>query len=686
MNEHIEPTIEDDFFSKDSEYDHLQVTSRESGPLSDSRYAASLNESSSQFPDRVKAIAKRWGWSEPTLSVLREAEIHNAVHTKRLKTLDVMVVLDLITPEQVEEVLLIQRESRQKGINRRAYDIAAELSVNKQLVEDSKNRVLAASNNIQYIENIDNASVRLHESMFGDNEAVRAKCLEMNAVLCRIQNGTPVIIFGEFGTEYQKFTNMGRPEKQKNAIYKALIGEGNTRPAGLVFALAHPDVVSNASKNIVAGKDSAETEQKISIAALLADKDKEKQKFGQILRHACSIGASDIHIDPKEYYKAIPIILKVHGAGRELPTSLEPTMAEYQKIKDYVITISGGSDSFGQRILLPQDGHFVVVDEADNRFNIRCSFIPDGNVFTFTEQLVSINMRVIKHGTGAVDLASSNVPEEVIELLRKNVQLGEGATYIVGPTGSGKSTTMFGMVEEHRRMYGGTKTRLSFEDPVERDAPGIQQTQVSKKAKAEYDNPFDPYAKAMLRHAPNMILFGEVRDGDSAIAVGSASATGHYVLTSLHAQTPATAIERLLNMVPNGHRHMVMENLGMIIGQRLIPTLCDNCKVERECSTEERNSLNYWLRKKGQISLMEELPERMYFKHEAGCEHCRYQGKSGIAPVYEVVDLYPEHKSQLLKPDADIDSIIHSARHKSMQESAMDLLLEGRVDITAFLG
>lgn len=638
------------------------------------------NESMDKYSQAAEFIAvHQWGWTDPPKTVINEALIHAKAKEERLRTLEIMVELNLITPEIMHRVLESQKQAppNERG---RSFELAAELSGNKALLLDDFSRVLAPTKQVQYINQIDMVDIQPHRLM--SEPLIASECERLNAVLVTIQERTPTLVFSSFDDEYIAFKQLGRTERLNNPILSQL---DDDEKSSLILAVSRPDIVAKA-RTISTGSTSGESEASIvKISTLRSDDIRPERKvLAAIFSYATTEGATDIHIDPSKSEKNIPTIFKVNGQGVLGREDITLSHKNYQNIKQYLINISAAA-KMGASLTGPADGYFLLVDEQGKRYNIRCSFIPDGDPFSFSSQLVSIMLRVIAQEEGAVELESMNVPQRVRELIKRSVMLGNGATYICGPTGSGKSTTLFGSINEHVKAFGTSKTRLSFEDPVERQVPHIMQIQLGKEAHRKYDNPYEPYQKAMLRHSPNLILFGEVRDGNSAIAVASASATGHSVLTTLHATTPSTAIERLLNMIPPQFKQMVIQNLNVVIGQRLVGKLCDSCKVQRPITDDERNLIEYALEKSDQTAIMNQLPEELTFKNPSGCRACSYRGVKGVSPVYEVVDLMPTHKRQLYQDNADYEAIISTAREFSLQESALDLVMEGQADIYAFL-
>jgi type II secretory ATPase GspE/PulE/Tfp pilus assembly ATPase PilB-like protein len=310
--------------------------------------------------------------------------------------------------------------------------------------------------------------------------------------------------------------------------------------------------------------------------------------------------ATDIHLAPTARSRSV--LLRVDGVLRPV-FALSPAL---DRLVVYV-KLQAEMDASEQR--LPQDGSFTA-RVLESNFTIRVSTL----ISEFGERMV---LRLLPERSSLDKLADLGFLEEDVELMGKAFSRPHGLILITGPTGSGKSTTLHAALRMQPLIE---RNVLTVEDPVEYRVPVACQTEVNRRAGYEFANAM----RHFLRHDPDIILVGEIRDSETARAALDASSTGHLVLSTLHVGSIFGVMPRLKLLGVDAET--TAENLVAVINQRLVRRICPHCAKPRAATDEERRWLGY-----GQSQ------EALQVFHGAGCSHCRDTGYLGRLPVYEML-------------------------------------------------
>jgi type IV pilus assembly protein PilB len=357
-------------------------------------------------------------------------------------------------------------------------------------------------------------------------------------------------------------------------------------------------------------------------------------------------GASDIHIEPNE--KSLKLRFRIDGVLHEIPSP--PKKMQLPIISR--IKIMSRIDIANMRV--PQDGRFdVKIDGKD--VGLRISTFP-----TFFGENVVI--RILDKTTFNYGMDSIGLPSEDQERLEKLIKKRYGFILATGPTGSGKTTTLYALLKSINSVE---KNIITIEDPVEYTLELIRQSQVNPKAGLS----FDVGLRAILRQDPDLIMVGEIRDREtSSIAIQSAL-TGHMVFSTLHTNDAASAVTRLVEM--GNEPYLVASSLSAIIAQRLVRTICEKCKESYTPSKE-------FLRELGLAPQKDLLLYR-----GKGCEHCKNTGFRGRTAISEILIVDKEIR-ELIIEKASSDRILkaaQSANMRVMKENAIAKAMEGIVEI-----
>ncbi|CAA6819871.1 MAG: Type IV fimbrial assembly, ATPase PilB [uncultured Sulfurovum sp.] len=301
---------------------------------------------------------------------------------------------------------------------------------------------------------------------------------------------------------------------------------------------------------------------------------------------------------------------------------------------------------------LPQDGR-ISIKVAGKSIDIRASSIPTGDGESFVLRL--LGKQAVTYSLGYLDFFDDH-----IELLRKIVKTPHGIFLTTGPTGSGKTTTLYSILNELNNE--DTKV-ITVEDPVEYELDGISQIQV----KSEIDFTFANALRSILRQDPDVIMIGEIRDEETARIAIQSALTGHLVLSTLHTNSALGAVSRLLDI--GMEMFLLNSSINAVMAQRLVRKLCPACKVKSELSAEAREGLKI-------DQLLERYPMEKISPFEAkGCEECNFTGYKGRLPVAEIIPFDNKLKVEFEKNENFTD--IGKLGYRSLQEDATLKYLSG---------
>ena len=344
-----------------------------------------------------------------------------------------------------------------------------------------------------------------------------------------------------------------------------------------------------------------------------------------LLTQALREGASDIHIEPFEQISVVRF--RIDGALRDV---IRPKKAIHASLISR-IKIMAQLDIAEKR--LPQDGR-ITLRIGGKPVDVRVSTLPTGH----GERAV---LRLLDKEAGKLDLSHLGMSDEVLQQFDKLISQPHGIVLVTGPTGSGKTTTLYAALS---RVNAGTTNILTVEDPIEYELAGVGQTQVN----AKIDMTFAKALRAILRQDPDVIMIGEIRDLETAQIAVQASLTGHLVLATLHTNDSAAAVTRLLDM--GIEPFLLSSSLLGVVAQRLVRKLCASCKH----FDGER-----W--------------------HAVGCQHCGQTGYQGRVGVYELLHTTEAIRSQIhhQAAEAEIRIAAQNDGMKTMREDGERWLMAG---------
>ncbi len=295
---------------------------------------------------------------------------------------------------------------------------------------------------------------------------------------------------------------------------------------------------------------------------------------------------------------------------------------------------------------LPQDGR-ILYNRNGKKFDVRVSCLPT----IYGEKIV---MRLLTRHIELLELANLGFSERQLADYCKAIERPHGMILICGPTGSGKSTTLYATL---RRLNKQTGNILTIEDPVEYTLEGVNQVQL----KEEIGLTFTSALRTFLRQDPDIIILGEIRDADTAQMAIRSSLTGHLIFSTIHTNTAWGSIARLSDM--GIHPYLVANTLVMCVAQRLVRLLCPHCKSKEKANGELR-------------TVLPGIDIRHHYK-AVGCDKCYYTGYSGRRAIYEVIPVDDELAAAARHEETDIDDKLRERNIISLRDAGIDLFRRG---------
>jgi type IV pilus assembly protein PilB len=532
---------------------------------------------------------------------------------------DIAVQLGFATREDVETAVASARE--------RGIPTGQVLVERKVLREDQLARVLAQRFGVEYVE-LSDVEIDMGVASMLSSEAIR----RYQAIPIGIADDGALLLA------------MADPANVLTADDVAMITARRVR----VLAASAEDVHQIASRfegiaESIEDISQGEPEDEEQTLAEAADADAPIIKLvHSLIAQAVAQGASDVHITPQEGDTEVE--LRVDGVLHKAATiRRRMTPGVISRIK-----IMADLDISERRI--PQDGRLALTVDS-SRVDIRVVTLPlvggEGAV-----------LRILDGGAVVKELPSLGIAPGDLASLQGALRRPHGAVLVTGPTGSGKSTTLYAALGE---ISGGERSVITIEDPVESRIAGIKQIQVAPRAGMS----FETGLRSMLRADPDVIMVGEIRDSATAQIAVEAALTGHLVLSTLHTRDAPSALSRLTDM--GIEPFLISAAVDCIIAQRLVRLLCPHCK--RPMSLPDALAERYGLR------------DAEVFE-PGGCQRCSHTGYRGRVGVYEVMSMSDELKAMVLER-ARVEEIASLAQHRGMRRLRDDGMDKVRAGLTS---
>jgi type II secretory ATPase GspE/PulE/Tfp pilus assembly ATPase PilB-like protein len=330
-----------------------------------------------------------------------------------------------------------------------------------------------------------------------------------------------------------------------------------------------------------------------------------------IVYYAYTSRASDIHIDPSE--QKVSVRFRIDGVMHNIfafPKDIQEEVISRIKV------LSGLRTDEHQAA---QDGRFRFKAEKDS-FDVRVSITP-----TYYEE--NVVMRILAEPETGFSVDSIGFSKKNLDIVKRNINKPYGMILLTGPTGSGKTTTLYAILKELNKPEVSI---ITIEDPIEYSLEGIEQIQTNQRTGLT----FAAGLRSILRQDPNVIMVGEIRDEETAGISVNAALTGHLLLSTLHTNDAATTLPRLLDM--NIEAFLISSTVNIVVSQRLVRKVCLTCKIKKELTPEEIKSLEATLPKS---YLRNKDISKLDFYEGKGCKECDNSGYKGRIAIHEVLEV-----------------------------------------------
>lgn len=363
--------------------------------------------------------------------------------------------------------------------------------------------------------------------------------------------------------------------------------------------------------------------------------------LNMILVEALSQEASDIHFDPIDHkmvvrYRVDGVLIQKHSLSKEIQNPLTTR-----------IKVLAQLDIAEHR--LPQDGR-MKLRMGGREIDFRVSTVP----VAFGERLV---LRILDRSQMIIGLDKLSIPAPLLKSFRKYIRQSQGIILVTGPTGSGKTTTLYGALSE---ICTSAVNVMTIEDPVEIKLEGMAQISVNSKIALDFARGL----RHMLRQDPDVIMVGEIRDKETAEIAIQASLTGHLVLSTLHTNDAASAVARLIDM--GIEPYLLSSSLLAVVAQRLVRQICPHCKEAYKPSPSELEELNI------------DATDATFYSGK-GCKHCFETGYRGRRGLYELMPVSARIKEQILisADSTQLNRIALQEGMKTLRAQGASLVLQG---------
>lgn len=555
---------------------------------------------------------------------------------KKVRLGDLLVESKLISQAQLEDALADQKKSGRK--------LGRILIENGYIKEDDMLKTLSQQLKIPFVDllhyKFNPDIVKLIPEIQARRFRAVALSQDQHGVLVGMADPTNIFAFDELSRLLQQ------------SIRLAVVRETDL--------LRTIDTVYRKTEEITsfAGELSEElTEGEVDLQALVSDADVTNAPVVKMLQSlfedAVQINASDIHIEPDEH--VLRIRQRVDGV-------LQEHIVEEGNIAPALVSrlkLIANLDISEKR--LPQDGRFSIKIQSHN-VDVRISTMP----IQYGESVV---MRLLDQTRGTYNLEELGMPERVIKTYKRVISRPHGMVLVTGPTGSGKTTTLYAGL----RLLNKPEVKIiTAEDPVEYRLPRINQIQIN----SDIGLTFARVLRSALRQDPDIVLVGEIRDEETAEIAIRSSMTGHLVLSTLHTNSAISTVNRLMDM--NVKSYLLSTALNAIIAQRLVRKICESCKQKKEVHPE----LLAYISKVGG----EQATKASYYKGE-GCAHCNFTGYQGRVGVYEFLEL--DQKLSTVLGRGDTVEFANQARKSpgffTLEHAALQCAMQGTTTLDEVL-
>jgi len=568
---------------------------------------------------------------QAAIRLATESELAPGMPRRGMRLGELLVAQGVVDPQQLAVALAERKRS-----GRRLGRILVEDGV---VTEEAIAKALAVQLHIPYVELNAKTVSPAASRLLTEAQARRFRALPIE------ETGRSVKVGMADPLDYQSYDEIQRllgREVDLVVVTESRLEETLDRVHG------HGDQASGLAKELEQELKIETDEADASVQNLPVEEAPVAKLLQSLFEDAVRSRASDIHIEPQE--RKLQIRFRIDGSLKlhmEAESRIAPAVVQRLKL-------TAGLDIAERR--LPQDGRFVA-KARNSALDMRISSMP-------TQYGESVVLRLLPHNGGLLDLERLGMPAAVLDKVRAFIKLAHGMLLVTGPTGSGKTTTLYGALAQ---LNSPEAKIITVEDPVEYRLPGITQVQVNEKIGLG----FSTVLRSTLRQDPDIVLVGEMRDKDTAETGLRAAMTGHMVLSTLHTNDAASTPMRLLDM--GAPRYLVATSLRLVVAQRLVRTVCTHCTRPYQPNAQEMAFLQTFCGSTSAKGLA----------HGAGCPQCNGTGFLGRLGAYELLEMTPRVVAAF--NGGDTQSYLDAA-HKEIGELSLahhvgNLVRQGRTTV-----
>jgi len=605
-------------------------------------------------------FAREWGWTNPPTDIFQIATQAKAAMS--MMSAEFLVHMGWVTRQECERLL----ESKPQDVKTITWFAKQEKS------NVPMERVMALMNGLPFYEHL--TVLTVHPSMYQPDVMVAAE--QIDAALMQIEGREPVMVFATFAG-LLNFEAMGRSERASNALTKA----ADEIPK---LAVASRDEIS-AVLAMLRSEDSGGSLESANVWNAEAPENKnspEAREITRLIDHALAEKTTDISLRPFRD-GAVKVQMRKLGSMIDPKSTSAKLNAELGTKIIRLLQSKSGANPTNTVQRTPSDGQITYRSSVGDA-HTRLSFIPLNHLGEM-RALNSVSIRLLPRSEESVSMAQLKLSDVVVEQISFAMQLSQGLVLVVGPTNSGKSTTIAGCIGEHVRLFGDSQKRLSVEDPIERFIYGVTQINVLRENQSLSDTDrWSVILRALKRHDPDVISIGEIRDQQTADLCVNSAITGHLALSTLHANDTLMAFDALAKTIDKSKWFQLIESLSVIIAQRLVKELCPHCCRTDAPTPADRKLFSRYLDNIGEETT---LPEKIATAKVGGCDACGGDGFVGLLPLNEVLPFTRKVKDAAgaLLEGGQGRSTLAQARPLTLLQSGMDLLRNHRIQLADLL-
>jgi len=633
------------------------------------------------------SMAQSWGWTTPTRDVINLAQM--AHQYGQMLSGEALKKLNIISASEIEELL----KDKPEDVKLLEYVVSK-----NPIFRPHIDKILTLKKGLPFYDHLDKL-FQLHPLM--DDQKIYEACENLDAVLLTAENCPAVLIFSTF-KQLVSYDTAGREYRSTDPIRAALLKADKPQSGKVYLGLGPRDqIIKHFVKATVNFQQDTIDNSQIWYSE---SAEGPIQKTIVKLLDTCIINqATDLRLVPVRNGGATPM-MRVNGDYIGMPIQ-HIKKDDIEIIKNFLMARSG-ADIKSQKKVVPTDGQMTYQSNCGQVF-LRFSFIPLNHSDRSDQDIQSIAIRIFMNAEVAIDLKDLHLNDDIIKQISTASQFDNGLIVFVGATGSGKSSSIAGAINENVKHYGTTRSRISIEQPVERYLPNITQINVNdvvKKDERIVDG-FELNLRAIKRHDPDVIWVGEIRDAETANTCVASATSGHLVYATLHANNTIVGYDTLLTKVSFDYRFQLIESLSLIVAQQLLKHVCPHCKIVGKPS---QNEVEYFEAITSRLGLhstasttdsgsskrMYQLPASVSHANPKGCDYVSQNGQIkcsrgyiGVLPVNEILVVTYEVKNAMISflhtGNIEHKKTIEKARHSTMFESAFKLLTEGKIEVRA---